>query len=178
MTLRFCPRCAEEVEDTGGFCLLGHKLSLDAPTASIQELREEVERSFEEARLQISAVMQSDDAARAERTLVEVSTAASTGVSRPAAPLVAAPPTRPAPPSTHTDTSETSPMRLRRTPPPPPPPPVERPKPRVGEWVDEDIDMTTDPIAAFAPPPRMDWGPDRGTAKPRKGLRRLRTSEA
>jgi hypothetical protein len=31
MAQRFCNRCGSDVEDTGGFCLLGHRLAVAAP---------------------------------------------------------------------------------------------------------------------------------------------------
>ena len=49
--------------------------------------------------------------------------------------------------------------------PPPPPPPPPRPyRPSYDEmWAayGDDAEVGNDPIAAFAPPPRMDWGPKR-----------------
>ena len=59
MTMRFCHGCAMDVEDAGGFCLLGHRLSLDPPVASLQELREESAASFQEA--QDQSAFRSDD---------------------------------------------------------------------------------------------------------------------
>jgi hypothetical protein len=49
-------------------------------------------------------------------------------------------------------------------PPPPPPPPPHRHRPSYEEmWAAyaDDAEGSNDPIAAFAPPPRMDWGPKR-----------------
>ena len=129
MITRYCPDCASEVEDAGGYCLLGHRLALDPPTASLEDLRAEVDRSFEEARAKVTAVL--------------------TGVA----------------------------------PPPPPPPAVDvdegpqRPNP----WksLEEEVDVSDDPIAAFAPAPRMDWGPERsGKLKRRSERRPLRPTEA
>jgi hypothetical protein len=112
MTQRFCPLCATEVQDVGGYCRLGHRLSLDPPQASLGELRDEVDRAFGEAELV---------AARAS---------AGGASSR----------TGPAPSSSQ---------------PPPRPAPESRPKARRG------VSAPGDPITAFAPPPRMDWGPER-----------------
>lgn len=58
MTNRYCTRCATEVEDAGGFCLLGHPLSEAAPTGSLSDLRAEVDQAFEDARLQVGAMLQ------------------------------------------------------------------------------------------------------------------------
>jgi hypothetical protein len=54
MSERFCPQCQSHVEDAGGFCLLGHRLSVAAPAASLRDLRDEVDRAFEEARVQVA----------------------------------------------------------------------------------------------------------------------------
>ena len=57
MSDRFCPQCHTQVEDVGGFCLLGHSLREVAPTATLRELRAEVDRAFEEARIQVAHVL-------------------------------------------------------------------------------------------------------------------------
>jgi hypothetical protein len=51
-TTRYCTTCAAEVEDAGGFCMLGHRLAPAVP--SIDEFQSEFEGAFEEARAQIS----------------------------------------------------------------------------------------------------------------------------
>ena len=107
MTMRFCPTCAAEVQDAGGFCMLGH---LDKV---FQGLAAEIE-------------------------------SAST---RPSSPV----PSRPAPP---------------------PPPPASPMKHAQTVWDDLDTKALTrdDPIASFAPAPRMDWGPDRTVLSRLEGL--------
>ena len=104
MSDRFCPRCMAEVEDVGGYCLLGHPLSEAAPSGSLTDLRAEVDRAFEEARVQVAHVL---------------------GAAAP---------------------------------PPPPPPVAAR---RTVLTLDQEAHTGPDPIADFAPAPRMDWGPDR-----------------
>jgi hypothetical protein len=121
MTQRFCPLCATEVQDVGGYCRLGHRLRLDPPQASLGELRDEVDRAFGEAELV---------AAQASAGVT------STRTGRGPAPSPAQPPTRPAPPAR-------------------PAPPESRPTARRG------LSAPSDPITNFAPPPRMDWGPER-----------------
>lgn len=119
MTERYCPKCATDVEDVGGFCLLGHDLRLRPITESMDDIRAEVDRAFEEAKVQVAAV---------------------TGE----IPLIAA-----------------------DGPPPPPPLPddlEEQTKSRMVEaWQDFEDEPGTpspsDPITAFAPNTRMDWGP-------------------
>ena len=57
MAERYCPKCRTEVEDVGGFCLLGHDLRLRAMTeSSLGELRADVDRAFEQARVQVAAI--------------------------------------------------------------------------------------------------------------------------
>jgi hypothetical protein len=64
MTTRFCPICANEVEDTGGFCLLGHSLKVASAVPQSSELRAEVHRAFDEARIEVAAALA--DAERSE----------------------------------------------------------------------------------------------------------------
>ncbi len=104
MSERYCQQCKAQVEDTGGYCLLGHPLRSSAPTASLTQLRAEVDQAFEDARLQVANVLGS------------------------AAP-------------------------------PPPPPPVAAT--RTVLTIDQDVQAGPDPIADFAPAPRMDWGPEK-----------------
>lgn len=109
MTFRFCPRCANEVEDVGGFCLLGHPLKLDPLIPSVAEIRDVVDRAVDEA---------------------------------------------------HTSSSS-SPRESSSTGAPPPPPAATLyDRHTVWESLETDADLPGDPIEAFAPPPRMDWGPD------------------
>ena len=132
MTERYCPKCQTEVEDVGGFCLLGHSLRLRPITASLDELRDEVDRVFEEARVQVAAV-----------------------------------------------TGEIPKIGSSAAPPPPPPPLPddleEQTKTRMKEqWAsfEEDARAETDPITAFAPNTRMDWGPAGDKRPRRRGFKR------
>ena len=126
MTERYCPKCQTDVEDVGGFCLLGHSLRLRPITESMDEIRAEVDRAFEEARVQVAAITG------------EIPTVSS------------APP----PPPLPEDLEEQTKTRM------------------VEAWADfeEDAPNPTDPITAFAPDTRMDWGP--AGAKKRRGFRR------
>ncbi len=117
-TTRFCPRCNADVEDAGGFCLLGHRLSLDAPVAPMSALRAEVDRAFADARFEVESVL----TATAPPPPVPVATAP--------------PPPRPSRPDTASQVLFTPPNQFAA--------------------VTQD-----DPITAFAPAPRMDWGPER-----------------
>ncbi len=57
MSMRHCPRCRTEVEDVGGFCLLGHPLRLAAPVDSLATLRAEVDRAFEDVEVKVAEVL-------------------------------------------------------------------------------------------------------------------------
>ena len=115
---RFCSHCQAEVEDVGGFCLLGHPLAKAAPDiGSLTALRAEVDRAFEDARVQVATVVG--------------------GVSSSA---------------------------------PPPPPPADATAPsRTTYPVIEQTVTGPDPIADFAPAPRMDWGPEKKSLLKRRG---------
>jgi hypothetical protein len=56
MSERYCPKCQTDVEDVGGFCLLGHDLRLRPAAESMGDLRAEVDRAFEHARVQVAAI--------------------------------------------------------------------------------------------------------------------------
>jgi hypothetical protein len=125
MTTRFCQRCGSDVADTGGFCLLGHRLSAlptgappPPPPPVMSDLHDEVEQAFGAARAQVAAASTPEAPARARSRYVS-------SVEATWAELEAAP--APAP---------------------------------------------DDPINTFAPPPRMDWGPQRPSL--RSKLRRGR----
>ena len=104
MSVRYCERCGSDVEDVGGFCLLGHALRVDPPIPSVAAIREEVDRAFDEARAEVASSGDSGDSHE-----------------------------------------------------PPPPPESAR-----SVWAAlRDDGGAADPMAAFAPAPRMDWGPER-----------------
>jgi hypothetical protein len=197
MTTRFCPGCRAEVEDTGGFCLLGHRLALEPPVASLSALREEVDSSFDDSAF--ASVDFADDRDEAwDRTVVpamagavRASPAVPAGrvAPPPASPPQAAPvrpvsppatPTRRVPPPPPPPQAFVPSPSAPPTSPPPPPPAADRtfaaiipPNPTVlppnpASPAARDDSLAGDPITAFAPAPRMDWGPERGR------LRRLR----
>ena len=120
MSNRFCPTCHAEVEDTGGFCLLGHSLRVAAPDShdSLSALRAEVDQAFEDARVAVGHALSEVEA--------------------PMAPPAHAP---------------SAPAFEAAAPPPPPPAMFHVEEGYSGEG--------SDPIADFAPAPRMDWGPER-----------------
>jgi hypothetical protein len=62
MPLRYCRSCAGDVEDVGGYCLLGHPIKLSAPVPSGAEMRAEVTRALGE----VSLVLDGEPATEAE----------------------------------------------------------------------------------------------------------------
>ena len=147
MDLRFCPRCRADVEDVGGFCLLGHRFP-EVTADAIADLRAEVDQAF--AKVQ-----------------VEVATVLGTGKT-PGPPATAATPD-PSPPR------EASPgddvplwQQLRGD---------DREVDEVADEIRatskkiyeelsvEDPVSQGDPIIAFSPSPRADWGPEKGHGK-------------
>jgi hypothetical protein len=137
MTNRYCAVCRSTVADVAGLCPLGHALEpLEDPmrkVSSIRELRREVDLAFERARHEVAAVMGTPHQSRARA-------------------VPAAPPPPPPP--------------IRR--PAPPAPPILPAPPRETVWTalehpmaDSNAMRDGDPISAFAPAPRMDWGPKR-----------------
>ena len=144
MTSRFCPTCGAEVTDAGGYCLLGHSLRLQPPVESLAELRSEVDRAFEAARRQLAQVIAEGPGAPAGEH-AQAPPATNGGQPVVGSPAVGAP--------------------VRRVPPPPPPPPARRDV--FSRLEDESPASTSDPITAFAPPARMDWGPERSGLRKR-----------
>ena len=130
MNTRFCEKCSADVEDVGGFCLLGHPLRLDPLIPSVAQVRHEVDRIFDEVRDQRSVREEGGE-----------------GVS----------------------------SSMEDTPGQPPPPPgrVGRGRRSLFDSLSDDPAAEThDPIEAFAPPPRMDWGPSERRNMLQRTLRR------
>jgi hypothetical protein len=153
MANRFCSRCNAEVEDAGGFCLLGHALRPEPPADSLTALRAEVNRTFDEAREQLAEVM-APAAAMAPVVVTRPSH------SEPALPVIDEParPSRFVPPPPAVELEDH--LELHRA-----EGPAEEtvPEPTAHATVWDELDDAPlapgDPIAAFAPEPRMDWGP-------------------
>jgi hypothetical protein len=160
MAQRFCSRCNAEVEDTGGYCLLGHDLRLEAPVDSLKALRAEVNRTFDEARRELADVMA--PAAVVTHTIVE-------DLDRAEAERLSAA-RHPAGKALRLDEALVLEGREdgREWSDPPVSPDAEvasaDPRAPVSVWqgLDEAPALTpSDPITTFAPAPRMDWGPRR-----------------
>jgi hypothetical protein len=165
---RHCTKCDAEVEDTGGYCLLGHPLRHNMETSSLTELKDEVEAAFAGAEVEMRDAL----APLIEQVEAIVPSAPEPVFAAVAAPVVQSP-SEPA--MSSAPAAFQAPSR-----PTPPPPPPQRPTGKyetLWDGMDEVKPLDrNDPINNFAPPPRMDWGP-RGRGKGRS-LRRLRASQA
>lgn len=150
MVLRFCHRCGSDVEDAGGFCLLGHPLRLEPLIPSVAEIRDEVREALQDVELPEAG----DEPAPS-----------AVGAGRVGADAVASPPGLDNPPSL-------PPRSIA-----PSPPAAGHAHHTVWQSLDESpspdsVELPGDPIAAFAPPPRMDWGPERTGVRELRPLRR------
>jgi hypothetical protein len=171
-------------------------------TSSLDDLKREVEAAFEEAQDEVRDSLsplldqiQAHEPQQEPEAEQVLAAAVATIPARYAAPDVAelapqqvatqvrqlAPPAPPAP--TQATFTEVPPRRVPEQPKRhvPPPPPARRPQSNFealweGMEGGKPLDQS-DPINAFAPPPRMDWGPQRSERKGR-GLRRLRPTNA
>lgn len=129
-TLRFCPRCRTDVEDAGGFCLLGHRFPV-AEGDPVADLRAEVDSAFEKVRFDLEGALSRVD----QRVPASVAAA-------PSAPL-------PVYEQLRDDDSELV---------------AEIKSARHDVWSelrDDKPISRDDPIVAFSPSPRAEWGPDR-----------------
>ncbi len=158
---RYCPRCDAEVEDAGGYCLLGHPLRLASEMPSLADLRSENRplRDLSAEDVQVRELRaQVDDAfvglpSAAEAALADVESRGLVPTAAPAPATVAlAPPPQPPP----GPASEGSVSRTR---------PIEPAQDAHSVWnalgTMEPGRLAADPIAAFAPAMRVDWGPRR-----------------
>ena len=133
MNTRFCERCSAEVEDVGGFCLLGHPLRLDPPIPSLAHVRQEVDRVLDEIRDERGHPGYDMGAGRAQGDVE--------------------------------------------------PPPLPDRTAASGKSLWDSLRQAGgkgphDPIEAFAPPPRMDWGPSEPSNVLQRTLRRAQKVRA
>ncbi len=151
MANRFCNHCGTDVEDAGGFCLLGHSLRHQAPVTPMSELRNDGDRAFEDARTQVTEALRgSRDAAIMDHPTQGARARTAPTPQRVAVGVGAA--TRHA-------------ARASGPPPPPPPPPPAPQRRSVWDLAAQPAPDGPDPIASFSPAPRMDWGPERSSAR-------------
>ena len=134
MELRFCPRCRADVEDAGGFCLLGHRFPV-ATGDPIADLRAEVDQAFAKVQVEVASVL------------------AHEGTPPTPAPSAASAEDVPIWQQLKGDDHEVvEDMRVTSK--------------KVYEELAADAPVSqSDPIIAFSPSPRADWGPEKGHGK-------------
>ena len=123
MELRFCPRCRADVEDAGGYCLLGHPFPEDRVDA-IADLRAEVNDAF----TKLQKIVETDHEVL---EAVEADLAGDLDL--------------------EDEAQVTAAMKATSL--------------RVYEELAGDDDepiSRNDPIVAFSPSPRAEWGPEKG----------------
>lgn len=135
MDLRYCPRCRADVEDAGGFCLLGHRFAVTEGVDPMADLRAEVDEAFSKVRIQVETAFESDVASLTDPASIPVL----------------------APSSLYeelkSDDHEVA-QEMRAT------------TRKVYEELAVDAPVSrTDPIIAFSPSPRADWGPEKGNGR-------------
>jgi hypothetical protein len=137
MAERHCPSCGTDVEDAGGFCFLVHPLRLQSMTEAetLDDLRAEVNRAFEDVKVQV------------EEALGEID--------------INVPPPPPGPRSRVVPATDARELDQPGTP--------IRTYDDLWKAFEDEAARGEDPITAFAPPPRMDWGPERSKLR-RRGM--------
>ena len=156
MATAHCSTCDAEVESIDGVCLLGHPAG---ERSRLDDLRAEVDRAFEAASREVAAVLtgeipvvpKAEPVRQATEPLrLDTPVLSETRVQTPV-------PQRPA--------EQIAPTTWQAQPAPPPPPGGRLDV--AGMWEKANQPGNDDPINAFAPAPRLDWGPEA-----KKGLRR------
>ena len=137
-TVRFCPKCRADVEDVGGFFLLGHRFAATPAEDPLADLRAEVDQAFQKVQAEVAVALGPIESLATENVAA--------GDPRPDEELLEE---------------------------------IQVTSKALWASLEEDVEVSgTDPIAAFAPSPRMDWGPDDSKHKRRSGIRRSRPNPA
>ncbi len=92
MSLRHCRQCGTDVEDVGGYCLLGHPLRLAAPTDSLATLRAEVNQAFADVEVKVAEVLAVGANGQAVSSAQEPAPGSATAETSPAATAPPPPP--------------------------------------------------------------------------------------
>lgn len=176
MSIRSCATCGAPLEAADVVCLLGHRVS-PTPISDIAELRAKVDEAFAAAEAQLRVLTGS----AMTKALPDPVDPAPYDLPTPPAPAPQAPyfvplapappPAAPAPETFPSTPIAPEPPMVSAPPPAPPPPPPPAPVLYKPLPVPED-DRLDDPIAAFAPAARLDWGPEKTAASRAAELRR------
>ncbi len=132
MQLRFCPRCRADVEDVGGFCLLGHRLPEAVVSDPVDDLRVEVDLALSKVERDVAAALDAQDGSSASAEV---------------------PAEVPVWQQLKDDDEEVA-EDMRAT-----------SRKIYDELSDNEPVSRTDPIIAFSPSPRAEWGPERGNGR-------------
>ena len=143
MTLKYCPRCRADVEDAGGFCLLGHRFP-EKNEDPIADLRAEVDRAFKKVQLDISHVFEDK-----LEELIPEPTGSIYEQLKADEPVAAS-----GRPLTDQEAAEDI-VASRRD---------------LWRALSDDAPVERDdPILSFSPSPRMEWGPGKSRLRRQKG---------
>ena len=160
LSTRSCAECAAPLGPTDDVCLLGHRAP-DRPTSDLAELRAKVNEAFAAAETQLQLLT-------AELPVAEEPVAAQ------ASPVHAAPVLGGDLPGLEVTAEMPAVSPIARPtpaalapPPPPPPPPASQ---LFTLLPDAAADRLDDPITAFAPAARLDWGPEKNRPSRAAGL--------
>lgn len=159
MAKAHCSTCDAEVEAIDGVCLLGHPAG---EPSRLDDLRAEVDRAFEAAAREVAAVLTGEIPVvpKAEPVVRQV-----TEPLRVDTPVLAETRALTPVPERRPQAHVAAPTTWQAAPVPPPPPSGRLDV--AGMWAKANQPGNDDPINAFAPAPRLDWGPEA-----KKGLRR------
>lgn len=154
MAKAHCSVCDAEVEAIDGVCLLGHPAG---ERSRLEDLRAEVDRAFEDAAREVAAVLTGEIPVVPKLEPAVPLTRQTTQPLRLDTPILAEPPVAvPAPRAEATQAPTTYQPSSAAAPPPPP----SRRLDVAGMWERANQPGNDDPINAFAPAPRLDWGPE------------------
>ena len=144
--VRFCPKCGSDVEDVGDFCLLGHRFPVARGADPIADLRAQVDEAFQKVETDVAAALNPLAGLARENEV-------------PPVPV-------PGPSAVEADPPADDDLTVER---------LEVTSKALWEPLGDESPLSrTDPIVAFAPSPRMDWGPEK--TKRGRSPRRPRTA--
>ena len=161
MALARCPVCEAEVEAVDGSCLLGHAVPAPAiapgVASRLDELRAEVERAFDDAARKVEAALTGEVPLVPKHEAVVPLQRQATKPLRVDTPVLPGSPFAASPPRSEATQAPTTWQAPSAAAPPPPP---SRRLDVASMWQKANQPGNDDPINAFAPAPRLDWGPE------------------